>query len=161
MNYDKNALVFDFARRTKKNLEFVESYVHSQPPGSNPEVYEVTQLINSLLGLLVFPREKFYTNKKLDIPLSQLQVEGWPDIKVIEGKLKEDTLQELLRYLRNGVSHFNIEFTMNHDGNLSGIRVWNIPEHSKICDWKAELKLEELKLIVYKFIELIEDMMSK
>lgn len=161
MNYDKSALILDFARRTKKNLEFVEKFVLSYPLDSNVEVFEVTQLINSLLGLLVFPQQRFYSDKKLDIPLSQLRTDGWPDIKVIEGRLREDTLKGLLRYLRNGVSHFNIEFTINEDGNLSGIRVWNIPQDSKICDWKAELKLVELKAIVFKFIELIEVRMGK
>lgn len=160
MNYDKNSLVLDFARRTKKNLEFVESYVHSKPLDSNVEVYEVTQLINSLLGLLVFPQQKFYN----DLPkktLSELKAEGWPDVRVIEGKLREDNLKGLLRYLRNGVSHFNVEFVINQDGALSGIRVWNVPPESEKCDWKAELKLEELKSIVYKFIELIEEKMDK
>lgn len=157
MNYDKNALVLDFARRTKKNLEFVESCVQSQHPKSDVQVFEVTQLINSLLGLLVFPQQKFY-NEIPTTPLSELKGSGWPEIKVIDGKLREESVKGLLRYLRNSVSHFNIEFKANENGAIIGIVVWNIPPRSNIHDWKAELGLKELKLLIYKFIELIETM---
>ena len=60
MDYDKTNLVLDFARRTKKNLEFIEHSLTRDRLNSENDVYEVTQLINSLLGLLVFPQQKFY-----------------------------------------------------------------------------------------------------
>lgn len=44
----------DSAKRTQKNLEFIEKTKRDSP---FIEVFEVTQLINSLLGLLVFPKE--------------------------------------------------------------------------------------------------------
>ncbi len=39
----------DFAGRTRKNLVFIEKQVKER---SNSDLYEVTQLINSLLGLI-------------------------------------------------------------------------------------------------------------
>ena len=51
MEYAKdNAFVKDFVLRTKENI----------CRGSHP--YEVTQLVNSLVGLLILPKERYYTN---------------------------------------------------------------------------------------------------
>jgi len=57
MEYEK--LVQDFAYRTRKNLDAL-LYLKRTKPDNNIEVYEVTQLINSMLGLLVFPKERYF-----------------------------------------------------------------------------------------------------
>jgi len=108
MNYEIDNLVLDFARRTRKNLEFIEA--HSGD--ADRQVYAFTQLINSLLGLLVFPKENFFRSIP-ETPLSELVAAGWPDIKPVQGRLKEDNLRQLVRNLRNGVAHFNLEFMTN------------------------------------------------
>lgn len=51
MDYQKEVII-DFARRTRANLEFIEC---AEKCGES--VFEVIRLANSLLGLLVFPRE--------------------------------------------------------------------------------------------------------
>jgi hypothetical protein len=51
MDYQKEFII-DFARRTRANLEFIES-------AKRPDVFEVTQLFNSMLGLLVFPQQSY------------------------------------------------------------------------------------------------------
>jgi hypothetical protein len=62
-----------------------------------------------------------------------------------------------MRYLRNGISHFHVEFLINDMRSISGLCIWNIPQHARTLDWKANLSLDDLKRIVFKFIELIED----
>ena len=54
MNYQN--LVGDFARRTRINLETIRTFQKAKP---DPQVYEVTQLINSMLGLLILPPHRF------------------------------------------------------------------------------------------------------
>lgn len=44
-------IVRDFAERTRKNLKAIERLL-----ADNQDVYETTQLVDSMLGLLVFPR---------------------------------------------------------------------------------------------------------
>lgn len=156
MEFDENNLVLDFVKRTKKNLEFVEEYVNNHQLEPDIEVYEVTQLINSLLGLLVFPEQKFF-DEIPKTPLSELIEIGWPEIHIIKGNLRQDNLQELMRYLRNGISHFHVKFLNNDMGIISGICIWNTPQNSSPPDWKANFSLDDLKRIVFKFIELIED----
>lgn len=50
-SYNIENFLFDFAYRTKTNLEYIEKYYNED------YLYEVTQVINSLLGLIVIPYE--------------------------------------------------------------------------------------------------------
>lgn len=147
MNY--HDLVKDFARRTQKNLEFIERY--KDDPGS--EVYEVTQLINSLLGLIVFPEQRFY-NYIPEIPLAELEREGWRCPRVRGNYPQVANLRELARYMRNAIAHSNLQFLDDrHSGSISGIILWN--ENRRVKDWEVELTIPELKDLTEKFINLI------
>lgn len=147
-------LVIDFANRTKKNLEFIEQYKDLP----DCPVYEVTQLVNSLLGLLVFPREHFIDHIP-KTPLSDLIRNGWPDIKVLQGYPPCDNLHDLVRLLRNGIAHFNIEFSTNGSLDITGIRLWNDYRGKKT--WESHLSISDLKLITDKFIGLINEIDRK
>lgn len=152
MNYNQDNILLDFAQRTKKNLTYIESQVQSSP---DKDLFEVTQLINSLLGLLVFPFEK----DKHRIPnrtLQELQDTGWKVPRIIGNFKQVSNLRQLIRYLRNSVAHFNIEFYSDEKNQIAGLRVWNVHENRGIT-WKAEMSIDELRNNVYKFIEIIED----
>jgi len=73
-----------------------------------PIVYEVTQLINSLLGLLVLPRERVYQRVPA-VSLRSLESKGWPHIDFEINQRRCRNLKDLLEVLRNAVAHFNIE----------------------------------------------------
>ena len=150
----------DFARRTLHNLEFIEKNAASG------EVFEATQLINSLLGLLVFPQQEFY-DQIPDSPLAELEKQGWPRIHA-SGQLPElpadaNTLNGLLRYLRNSIAHFNIAFLADENNQLHGIRVWNHENGRRTNpkNWEAEISLEELRSLIRKFAGLILRMPPK
>jgi hypothetical protein len=66
LDIDRNTIE-GFAERTRKNLRFiVAAYDGGQ------DVHTVTQLINSLLGLIVYPYE-FYGLERFDkLPLSKV-----------------------------------------------------------------------------------------
>lgn len=151
MDYQKEVII-DFARRTRTNLEFIEK---AETRGES--VFEVTQLANSLLGLLVFPREHYMDNIP-DIPLSTLVEQGWPDIRTTHGKLPQNTLKQLMRMLRNSIAHFNVEFLAHEDRQITGLRVWNTKD--KQITWQAELTINDLRTISIKFVELMEQEQS-
>ncbi|VFU09777.1 HEPN family nuclease [Methylocella tundrae] len=122
---DYESLLYDFADRTRHNLEVIQ-----QAKEKGECVYEVTQLINSLLGLLVLPNERF-TDIIPKTPLSELVEQGWP-VPSVSGEFREATdLRELVRYLRNAISHFNIDFHTDSKSALSGITVWNCETKTK------------------------------
>jgi hypothetical protein len=149
-------VVRDFAERTRHNLEFIraalkkpdqEAAAHKQA-----EVYEVTQLINSMLGLLVFPQQEYFEAIPRT-PLRDLVAEGWPELDVTPGLPDQvDNLSDLMRYLRNAITHFNVKF-LAPSGHLEGLRVCN-RRHGKKT-WEAELSLEQLEKITDQFIGMI------
>lgn len=148
MNYED--LVGDFARRTKANLALVES--HATLSGGQA-AFEVTQLVNSMLGLLVFPRERWF-DRVPRTPLVELADAGWPVITVL-GAVPGNDLKGLARYMRNAIAHCNIEFLPDGSGQIAGIRIWNVPPGKTDPDWKADLTVEQLRFIAFEFIEML------
>jgi hypothetical protein len=116
-------------------------------------VFEVTQLINSMLGLLVFPREEF-VDRIPRIPLSELKSQGWPVPRVRMGFAPAADLYELVRYLRNAIAHFNIEFIGDGQNQIRTIRVWN-RDRSGAKTWEADLGIDELHKIAERFTDLL------
>ncbi|SHI72544.1 HEPN family nuclease [Halodesulfovibrio aestuarii] len=96
-----NELHRDFALRTKANLVFIDA---ARGRGED-SVFNVTQLINSCLGMVVFIKEGRHAPSgtiedfNVDIAFDTLQDE--------EGS--NATLRQFLRRFRNAISHCNIE----------------------------------------------------
>lgn len=141
-------LVIDFIQRTKENLAFIEFKVKTE----DSQVYEVTQLINSMLGLLVFPHER-YRGDIPAIPLKELEQKGWL-VPCIEGNFPQvENLKELIRYLRNAVAHTNLEFVSDNH-NLSGLRLWNVDRRGQKT-WQVRMTIVELRSLVLNFADLL------
>lgn len=97
---EDDALVKEFARRTRDNLFRIEQ------DGD----YEVTQLINSLLGLLVIPEQKCFEK------LSKVSMDS-DFIKQLQFKITKNSysnedinLEFIARHLRNAICHGGIKF---------------------------------------------------
>lgn len=74
---DYQNVVEEFARRTRTNLELLRKLSTSEP-----DAYEVTALVNSMLGLLVFPQQKDM-NSIAETPVDELKQLGWPIPEVV------------------------------------------------------------------------------
>ena len=125
-------VIRDFAIRTKKNLAIIEQ-LHK----NGNEAYETTQLVNSCLGLLVFPQQHFI-DRIPETPMDQLIQEGYPEPQVTGQFSRVASLKELIRYLRNAIAHFNIKFLGDSKNQIRGLRVWNINPKSGRKTWEAE-----------------------
>jgi len=97
-------VIRDFAERTRLNLRAIERL-----ETDGHDVYEVTRLVNSTLGLLVFPQQEF-VDRIPETPLTELVRDGWPVPTVRRGADRVNNLNQLIRYLRNAIAHFNIQF---------------------------------------------------
>lgn len=118
-------VIRDFAERTLHNLRFIdEQYKLFREGKQSTEVYEVTQLINSMLGLLVFPKEKFWDHLK---PMKFDEIPNCPFNK----HQNAPNLRELIRLMRNGFSHFNLNINANEDGYIYSIEMFNINKSGK------------------------------
>lgn len=140
-------VIRDFAQRTKKNLKVIEKLKQN-----GEEVYETTQLVNSCLGLLVFPQQRFI-DRIPETPLEKLADEGWP-IPHVTGQFRQDAnLKDLIRYLRNAIAHFNIEFIGDANNQIKFLHVWNTNHNVKT--WEAVLSVDDLRKIADKFSEML------
>ena len=122
-----------------------------------------------MLGLLVFPQQE-YIESIPRISLAELARAGWP-IPAVRGSFAQaDDLNQLIRYLRNAIAHFNIRFVGDGQSNIAVIRVWNMTpvkdRDGKVQrdsegqirerkNWEAELGVDELRGIAVRFIDLL------
>lgn len=90
--------------RSMKNLAALETMA-----SIGADVHLVTQLVLSLLALVVFPRERAGFGDAYSLLLKDLEARGWPKWDHHEGKLS--TLRELLIAVRHAVSHGNVAFS--------------------------------------------------
>lgn len=146
-----HTLVRDFIKRTQVNLEVIESCVTD----NRCEAFETTQLLNSLLGLLILPQQRYYDSIP-HTPIHELIEQGWTIPRPVDDYPQVETLHKLLRYLRNSIAHFNVEFH-GDNGQLSAITVWNVPHGALQPDWKARLEFSELRTFIDHFSKLIGD----
>jgi len=145
MDYEN--VVKDFAKRTKHNLRLIQEH-HKK----GNEAYEVTQLINSCLGLLVLPQQNFIRSIP-ETPIDKLIDDGWI-IPTVDGNYPQvKDLNELMRYMRNAIAHCNIEFISDSEDKLKSIKIWN--KNGKKTTWIATLGLKELESLLDNFIKLI------
>jgi len=144
---DYEHVVKDFAKRTKHNLSLIQEH-HKK----GNEAYEVTQLINSCLGLLVLPQQNFIRSIP-ETPIDKLIDDGWI-IPTVDGNYPQvKDLNELMRYMRNAIAHCNIEFISDSEDKLKSIKIWN--KNRGKTTWAATLGLKELESLLDKFIDLI------
>ncbi|TIH13502.1 hypothetical protein D0S45_14405 [Marinifilum sp. JC120] len=131
-------LVRVFSERTFANLEYIE-----KAKQNGDSVYEATQLINSLLGLIIFPKEhtdSIIPNKPLD------ELKNWPLFDDCED------LNDFIRLFRNAIAHCNIQLLGND--KIEGIRFEN-KNRQGITTWEQNFSLDEIRSIANKLYDLM------
>ena len=136
--YNKEEFEYVFAKRTLKNLEFIEErYAKEKAEGKDDQdiedVFEVTQLLNSFIGFIVIPRQEFYDylpdnvsfeeNSRAQMIMDSIKAEK----RFVDSYLRSKTITRkgrqfieyydekeqltpkvLIHRLRNAISHNNI-----------------------------------------------------
>ena len=141
--------VKDFAERTKENYKIIKEY----------NGFDVTQLLNSAVALLIIPKEKEY-NKILSNP----QISNAIDKKImtdIYSSISKTyynvppeslTLVEIVNHLRNGISHGHIEMLPK---NAIEIEKINIKDKKGKEQFSITLSIQLLKNFFWKFSEAV------
>jgi len=150
MGFPIGPLLRTIAERTLRNNEIIERIEARSSDPLNPDGFADTQLLISLLGVLVFPQEKaerFLGTLTRSYPAVEdiITVQffrkgtrryfrtdpGWD-----EAYVREFPMDKLPRYLRNSISHFNV-LPLAKDGPsgqklFGGIRIWNRNDEGRI-----------------------------
>lgn len=141
----------EFARRTLKNLRYLED-AHKR----GEDVHIVTQLANSLLGLIVFPWEKNFVSRIETLAVADFAAKGWPNWNVTLGSCS--TLGELARHVRNAVAHGHIFYSSDGYSDFTVVlTVTDCHPKSGTPHWRASIRAEDLRRFCERLIELIED----
>jgi hypothetical protein len=134
--------ILDIMRRSMANLRFIEE--HAGPHGP----YEVTQLTNTFLGALAHPFEAM-RDDLMALPLVEATAMGWPPItKEWTTDTEPSSLGDLVRLMRNGMAHGNIEFLPEGKAQIHA----NVAPRVKRRTWGAIAR----HAILVLFVELIE-----
>ena len=133
----------EFIARTQKNLIAIECLKEK-----GVEVYEVTQLLNSMLGLLIFPKERRLYEKIQPKSWDTMVEEGWPLPSGDNAHVSD--LEELIRHMRNAVAHCKFNLTTDHD-EISSIEFRYIPSF-----WTGVYDVASLRKFVYMFLDHIQ-----
>lgn len=148
----------ELAKRVRKNLDFI---IEKRADGA--EVHEVTQLVTSLLGLIVFPWEDKALKHLEGLHLSGLEKEGWPrwDISLDETKHGTKTLRELMRHLRNAASHQRVKFSSD-DPEMEKVIIQfkDAPQKNGRVNWRAKINAADLKKFCVLFTERLESLVD-
>lgn len=146
-------VIADFAKRTEANLQTIRQLARE---GGAAPAYEVTQLVNSMLGLLVFPQQR-YLDRIPETPIADLANNGWPIPEVVGDYPQVPNLRQLVRMLRNAVAHCNLEFEPGVGNEIQALTVWNTKPGTRKVTWKARLTVDDLDAITTRFVALLLD----
>ncbi|GHT44358.1 hypothetical protein AGMMS49965_19830 [Bacteroidia bacterium] len=98
----------------------------------NPQGNEVTMLLNCMLGLLVFPQEKY--------------------LKPIEKGSGSDEIRDVIRHLRNAVSHGRFDMESEDGKQITHIKFYDCPKKKpKERNFEEKFSVEELKTFLLEF----------
>ena len=124
----------EYAKFTKENLLCVVKLAEN-----NDSIHALTQTVNSLLGLIVWPYEEQEMSYSGSSGLPAGCVEG---IDAWKGLLNDDksTRREFLRRLRNATAHKDIHFVSPQGSSLNGYVVFR----DNKSGWCAKIKGHEL-----------------
>jgi len=137
----------DFIGRTLENLRKISEKDQTTS-------FEVTQLINSLLGLIVLPKEKELIRQSDS--LSILQRKGWTFPEKKSGVANPKNLVQLIKHLRNGIAHWNIQFHSDKERQLCGVIITNMLSRSRDghkyneVQWEGEFSVDVLRDFVLR-----------
>ena len=139
MEYDTDNLVKDFFKRTCYNFDlYMEEHCR------NPEVYknEVTMIINSFLGLLVFVQQKHQND------LHSINITRIIDNADYGNDKDEKTVLDFFRHLRNSIAHGNCikDFTVDENGQIDSLVFRDY--HNKSRTFEAKLSIDDIKDLI-------------
>jgi hypothetical protein len=150
----------EFARRTRRNLEFIEN---AKQNNSLAPVHVVTQLTLSLLGIVVFPYERLAALSSAIVgkTIGEMKAEGWLGWTITldhpnKPGATTESLNDLLWHLRNSVAHGRLKFNSD-SADLADVAITaeDAPKGAPI-NWRAEINGDHLREFCFRFLDFID-----
>ncbi len=146
-----NDPIADLVQRTLANLHTIDDLVAEGTATYKP--FEVTQIVNSLLSLLVVPRElgtvEFVGRASVAPHIHLDGIRKWHrspvefELRALGGKAPQH-LKKLLGGLRNSVAHANFKFIADAQGTVSALKFTHCARGGTPL-WSVEFRVTELR----------------
>jgi hypothetical protein len=136
--------VLDMVSRTMQNLYIIEN---RDVPADDK--WEVTQLINSFLGVVAYPWETWETELR-DIRLDSLEGKRWPRLAPLDSRDTAcESVGDLVRLVRNAFAHGNINFhTDSRSNHICALTIWNTDPETHLRTWAAKVDIRTMKQVL-------------
>lgn len=137
MSHYKNQEV-DFINRTKTIIEQYDNFQIAEK-----EKYEVTLLLNCLVGLLILPQQHWFET----LPTELVSKKEWGiDQNHISTIKKGETknVKDVARHIRNSVAHYNFKVFENKSKDISSIKF----EDFEVIDKKTKEKAKTFEATI-------------
>jgi hypothetical protein len=169
MSYPVGPLLQALARRILANLDFMDDRVKICGDDQECPPYTDTQLLISLLGVLVFPHERIpgALGKLLSSDDSLPRVvavkysaagAGRAEVTGPDGEretVDPASIRNLPELLRNAIAHFNVR-PIERNGCFAGVRVWNKDDSGQIT-LVADVNFAELRPLARRILGALAD----
>ncbi|MEO5822561.1 MAG: hypothetical protein ABIT71_18785 [Vicinamibacteraceae bacterium] len=146
-----------FAHRVRLNLDAIDAVVSVAPA----KAHQVTQLVLTLIGLIVLPRESHYLAAAGHQTLPALCAEGWPAWIIAHDSSRRpdgapDTLGDLLWHLKSTITSGQIRMTAG-DPPFKDVAVYFDQQVAGggIATWSASIPAPDLRVFCVKLAGLI------
>ena len=150
----RNGLL-DFVRRTESNLQQIEFLqAKDEKNNSKHRFFEITQLINSCIGLVIFPYERAFDYLP-DIELKNIKIYQEVRIYHSEKETEPKKLKDLIKKMRNSFAHTNMCFK-NSNNQIVGVYLWGYPgleSKSTPPDWVIYIRIDTLQQLVREMLK--------
>jgi hypothetical protein len=143
--------VADLVTRTLSNLQMMDDLASDGTRTAKP--FEVTQMLNSLLSLLVVPREfgtvEYIGRSSVPPHVYADGIRKWRkspvefELEQLDGRLPQH-LKKLLVGLRNSIAHANFDFQSESDDEISSL-VLTACSRDGTPQWAATFRISELR----------------
>lgn len=127
----------DFLIRTRENLDKYSGD------------FEVTNLINNCLGLIIIPKQFFENNLPDYVFNDSVDKYGISKTNIKHEKNNNYMLNNVIRHIRNGLAHGRIE-QKSSSGEICGVRIFDCDQGTSCENFSIELTVEELKTFALK-----------
>jgi hypothetical protein len=156
------------AKRILANLDTIDKLApRPGEPDEDRAPYSDTQLLVSLLGVLVFPHERAPDElgellqgykplgdvvkirySHLGRPVERIEVCGSDGERDV---INPSSIKSLPKLLRNSIAHFNV-LPLEENGRFSGVRVWNKDEAGNVT-LVADLAFDQLRSLARHILD--------
>jgi len=150
---DENDFIKEFFERTVYNLKL---YNKNNKSGNKNFKYEVTQLINSLLGLVVFVKEDDLSFNSINLDtIVKIEDINWRYDHRNSGECEDKNFSNFLRHIRNAISHKRLKIK-SKDKQISSV-VFKDEQRRNNNIFEVELNIEQINSLVKELSKCIEE----